>query len=407
MKSILKGFVRALALTAALVACALAGAQPGVSDTEIRFGSSLVLSGPSAQLGQEMAAGMEAYFHHVNATGGIDGRRLRLILRDDGYEPARAAANTTALIRQDGVFALMGYVGTPTTNAAVPILTEAGVPLVGAFTGAQSLREPFNRYVYNVRASYEAEGVPLAKQLAVYGKVALFIQEDAYGAAVKDAMIKGLAKYGLSPVVVATIKRNAIDAASINKAADLIAQSGASAIAVGSVYAPVGALMAALHERKSYPVIASVSFIGTSALLERMGATAAGFGISQVVPSPYSESSPLMRQLHADVEAWHDELVRRAQNATTSQEKAELLTQAKYAVPSYGVVEGYITGMVGVEGLHRCGEKLSRQRYVDALDHLGTFDMRGYKVTFTPQDHSGSTFVEITLVDRTGTTVLR
>ena len=382
MKAILKGFGRISALVAALVACAVAGAQPGVSDTEIKFGTSLVLSGPSKSLGEEMRAGMDAYFKHVNAAGGVNGRRLKLDVLDDGYEPDRAAANTAQLIKSDNVFALIGYVGTPTTNAAMPVLTAAGVPLIGAFTGAQSLRQPFHPYMYNVRASYEAEGAPLAKQLAVYGKVALFIQDDAYGAAVKDAIVKGLGKYNLQPVAVATIKRNALDAESINKAADIIAKSGAGAIAVGSVYGPTGALMAALHERGSYPVVASVSFIGTSALLNNMGPTAAGFGITQVVPYPYSDSSDLAREFRADM-------------------------VAAGAKPSYGAMEGYITARVAVEGLRRCGDKLSREHYREELDHLGTYDMHGYKVTYSPTDHTGSSFVEITLVDRTGTTVLR
>ena len=152
----------------------------------ILIGQSAALSGPAEQLGKEMKAGAEAYFDVVNKSGGINGRKIKLISVDDGYEPEKAAANTKKLIEEEKVLALFGYVGTPTSNAALPIFTAAKVPFVGAFTGAQSLREPFNRYIFNVRASYFDETEQIVAHLVQQGvtKIAVFYQNDAYGKAV-------------------------------------------------------------------------------------------------------------------------------------------------------------------------------------------------------------------------------
>jgi ABC-type branched-subunit amino acid transport system substrate-binding protein len=131
-----------------------AHAETGVTDNTVLIGQSAAFSGPAQELGLEMRQGAKLVFDSVNAQGGIYGRKLQLVAHDDGYEPERAAANTRKLINEDRIFALFGYVGTPTSQASLPIFTEARVPFIGAFTGAQLLREPFNRYIFNVRASY-------------------------------------------------------------------------------------------------------------------------------------------------------------------------------------------------------------------------------------------------------------
>ncbi len=131
----------ALALTVSVKA------ETGVTDHSIVIGQSVVLSGPSAELGQEMRDGAKAYFDYVNSQGGVNGRKIELKTLDDGYEPARAVENTKKLISQENVFALFGYVGTPTSKAALPVFTESKVPFFGAFTGAELLRDPVNRYV--------------------------------------------------------------------------------------------------------------------------------------------------------------------------------------------------------------------------------------------------------------------
>jgi len=309
---------------------------------------------------------------------------------DDHYEPNAAVTNTQKLIREQHIFAAMGYVGTPTTLAALPELSAAGVPLIGAFTGAKGLREPFNRFMFNTRASYNDEGVPLAKQLAVYGKVALFVQDDAYGKAVQEAVTAGLAKYGLAPVVVVTIKRNV---------------SGPEF--QGSVYAPVSALMQALKDRGAPTVMASVSFIGTTGVLQTMQRSAAGMGIVQVVPSPFNQSTELTRQFTSDMAAWREQLLRQAHAATSKDEVARLTKLADYAVPSYGAMEGYINARVAVEGLRHCHGTFTRERFIEGLEDLGRFDLGGFVERYSKNSHLGSTFTDLTVVSTDGKKVVQ
>ncbi len=139
----------------AVMSTGLASAQvPGVTAKSILLGQSAAFSGPAAQLGIQMNIGTKAYFDYVNSQGGVHGRKIELKTRDDKYEANLCVEATKKLIGEDKVFALVSYVGTPTTGAAMPTITEAKVPLVGPFTGAELLRTPVSRYVFNVRASY-------------------------------------------------------------------------------------------------------------------------------------------------------------------------------------------------------------------------------------------------------------
>src|SRR5438034_2168601 len=146
-----------LTALAALLSFPAFGQVPGVTAKSILLGQSAAFSGPAAQLGIQMNIGTKAYLDHINARGGVYGRKIALKTRDDRYEANLCADATTKLIEEDKVFALISYVGTPTTAAAMPIITNAKVPLVGPFTGAELLRTPVNRYIFNVRASYYDE----------------------------------------------------------------------------------------------------------------------------------------------------------------------------------------------------------------------------------------------------------
>jgi len=157
----------------------LCGAQ-GVTQDTIVLGQAAVFTGPAAQLGIQMRNGIKAYLDYVNEKGGVYGRKLQLVTEDDGYEAARAPVATRKLIEEHKVFALIGYVGTPTTVAAMPVFTQAKVPLIGPFTGAEALSEPFNRYIFHVRASYYDETEKIVEQVLSTGgrKIAVFYQDD-------------------------------------------------------------------------------------------------------------------------------------------------------------------------------------------------------------------------------------
>src|SRR5687767_5682396 len=217
--------IRRLSLLLSIALAVVAGpvrAQDGVTDKTIVIGQSAAFSGPAAQLGIQLRAGAKLWIDHVNSTGGIHGRQIELRTRDDKYESALAAENTKKLIAEDRVFALFAYVGTPTSQASIPIFTEARVPFVGAFTGAELLRAPFNRYIFNVRASYYDETEAIVEHLYRIGarKIAVFHQADSYGQAGLDGTTRALTKRNLKVHSLGTVERNTTNVAEAVKSID-------------------------------------------------------------------------------------------------------------------------------------------------------------------------------------------
>src|SRR5688572_3912743 len=230
--------IRRLSLLLSLALAVVAGpvrAQDGVTDKTIVIGQSAAFSGPAAQLGIQLRAGAKLWIDHVNSTGGIHGRQIELRTRDDKYESALAAENTKKLIAEDRVFALFAYVGTPTSQASIPIFTEARVPFVGAFTGAELLRSPFNRYIFNVRASYYDETEAIVEHLTAMSvdKIAVFYQNDAYGQAGLAGVERALKKRNLQVVAKGTVERNTVE---VTKAVDTMVKAKPQAIVMIGAY---------------------------------------------------------------------------------------------------------------------------------------------------------------------------
>ncbi len=362
---------------ATIMCCSVSApfAQDVTADT-ILIGQSAAQSGPAQALGKEMRAGAEAYFNAVNMKGGINGRKIKLISLDDGYEPDRAAANTKALINEQKVLALFGYVGTPTSNAALPIFTEAKVPFVGAFTGAQSLRDPFNRYIFNVRASYFDETEQIVGHLAQQGitNIGVFYQNDAYGKAGLAGVEKALKKRNLSPVVTATVERNTVDVGAAVKA---LAPSKTGAIIMISAYKSCAAFIKEMKKSGALQQYWNVSFVGSKALADELGDEGRGVQISQVVPFPWSGTIPIVREYQERIGG-----------------------EANYSFTS---LEGYISAKVLVEGLRRAGKNVGRESLVDALQSMGKHDFGGFSVQYTPTSHNGSSLVDLTIISKGGT----
>ncbi|KAB2838802.1 MAG: ABC transporter substrate-binding protein, partial [Burkholderiales bacterium] len=189
--------------------------EDGVTATSVTIGQSAAFSGPASDLGNDYRNGALAYFEYVNGQGGVHGRKIVLKSLDDGYEPSRTVTNTKKFVDEERVFALFGYVGTPTSLAAKPYFVSGKLPFFGAFTGADALRNPPNRYVFNVRASYEAEMQAMVAQLARVGisRIAVFYQNDAYGQAGLDAAEKAFAKNKLKAVAYGAVERNTTEVA--------------------------------------------------------------------------------------------------------------------------------------------------------------------------------------------------
>ena len=346
-------------------------AENGVTDKEILLGQSAALTGPAAELGKQVKAGAEAYFKVVNNQGGVHGRKIRLVTLDDGYEPDRAAANTQKLIEQDKVFALFGFIGTPTSNAAKPIFTAARVPFFAPITGAASMRSPVNRNIFNVRSSYLAETHSIVGLLSSPQpkNIAVFYQNDAYGQAGLDGVQRALLKTNNKPVALATVERNSTD---VSAAVQSIAKVKPDAIIIITAYKSSAAFIREMKQQLPGALMWNVSFVGSRALADELGDAGRGVGISQVVPFPWD---PVMQ--------------------VTKEHQKEI-----GAAMSFTTLEGFIAAKVFVEGVRKAGKALTREGLIGALENAGKIDVGGFEVQYSPESREGSKFVDLTMISR-------
>jgi ABC-type branched-subunit amino acid transport system substrate-binding protein len=367
-RSLLK---KTLAGSAALALPAFAQARGLV------IGQSAAFTGPAAQLGIQMNAGAKLWFDQVNAAGGINGNNLELRTADDGYEPDRCKANTEKFIK-DEVFALLGYVGTPTCAAALPLVNEEKIPFFGPFTGAEILREPFSKSVFHLRASYYDETELIVKQLTTLGlnRVAVFYQNDAYGKAGLEGTVRALKRRNLEPVTTSTVERNTVDVA---KAVAEIVPKQPNAVVQISAYKSCAAFIREARKAGFGGTFFNVSFVGTQALADELKRDGAGVVVSQVMPFPYTASSPIAREFAA---------------ATA---KAGGTVQANYSS-----LEGYLAAKVFSEGLKRAPKNPTREQLITGLESIQRADFGGFMVDFGARDHVASSFVDLSMLTGDG-----
>ena len=346
-------------------------------DRRIVLGQSAAFSGPAAQLGIQMNRGAKLYFDSVNAAGGVNGAQIELRTMDDMYEPDRCKANTEALIKDD-VFALFGYVGTPTSLAALPLVNQSKMPFFGPFTGAEALRDPFSRYVFHVRASYYDETALIVKQLTQLNlkKIAVFRQNDSYGQAGYDGVVRALKALNLEPVAVGLVERNTVDVAA---AVQAIAPKQPDAVVQISAYKSCAAFIREARKAGYGGTFYNVSFVGTQALADELGKEGRGVMISQVMPFPFSTTTPISRE--------YLDAVRKA---------------GADAKPNYSSMEGYLAAKVLAEGLKRAGRNPSREAVVSALESIQNANFGGFNVNFGPRSHVGSRFVDLSMLTDDG-----
>jgi branched-chain amino acid transport system substrate-binding protein len=364
-----------LASLAALLSAAAAG--QGVTNDRILLGQSVALTGPTAQLGIQMRNGIKAYFDYVNENGGVHGRRLELLTLDDGYEPSRTVPNTKRLIEQDKVFALIGYVGTPTSAAALPVFTEAKVPFVGPFTGAELLRQPFNRYIFNVRASYYDETDKIVEHILSLGgkSIAVFYQNDAYGQAGLKGVEIAMGKRNLKIGALGTVERNTVK---VEGAVKTIGASKPDAVVMIGAYAACAEFIRQMKKAGSGATFYNVSFVGSKALADALGNEGIGVAISQVVPFPWGAAVPVVREYH------------------------KLSAKTGNKDYNFSAMEGFLAAKVFVEGLRRAGRNLTREGFVDAMEKMNDVDLGGFFIGYSPKSRAGSRFVDMTIIARDG-----
>ena len=357
-----------------------ARSEVGVSPRSILIGQSAAFSGPAGLLGSEFREGAHQVFDQVNAQGGVHGRQIVMVYRDDRYEPELAKRNTERFILSDKVFGLFGYVGTATVKASLPLINRYRVPLVAPLTGAQLIRKPIKPLVFNIRASYHQEIEATVRYLLRYGRrsIAVVYQNDAFGRDGLEGARKALAARRLQPVVAVTVERNSTDT---SEAARRVALARPDAVLMVSSYGTVASFIPNLRRQGNQAQVMNVSFVGSNALAQALPPEYRhGVGVSQVVPFPWNPRVPVVRD--------YQNTIRRNRS------------DARYGFSS---LEGYISATMLVRALKAAGPNLTRERFLSTMETMGPVDLGGFPLRFSPQNHQGSDFVELTfLVGRDG-----
>ncbi len=344
------------------------------------FGQSAALSGPASALGRDMRLGIWAAFEEANRDGGVHGRRLALRTLDDAYEPEAAVTNTRRLIQEDRVFALVGAIGTPTSQAAQPVTSEAGVPYIAPFTGAEFLRnagEPAN--VVNVRASYFQETAEIVAHLTDdlgIGRIGIFYQNDSYGQAGLEGVRRALDARGLTLAAEVDYPRNT---ESVKVPLLDLRRFDPEAVIIIGAYKPAATLIRWARRLGFNPVFVNISFVGTSALAQELGRAGEGVYITQVVPFPADDRIPVVAAY-----------------------QRALAAVAMDGEPGFVSLEGYLAGRVVVEGLRRSGTEATPVSFLETLRQMSSIDLGGFDLDFGPNDNQGSDRVWLTVIDDKG-----
>ncbi len=363
----------------------------GITADKILLGTSTAMTGANKELGQNMVMGMQACFKSVNAAGGVGGRQIELIVKDDGYEPGQAHQNMHKLFEEDKIFAVIGNVGTPTAEVTVPYANKNELLFFAPFTGAQKLRrDPPDRYVFNYRASYADETAAMVnyfvkKKRLSPAKIAVFAQNDSFGNDGFAGVAKALEKYNIQAENILRVgyDRNTTQIADavneIEKNKDRI-----DALIMVATYKPAALMVQQLKDRKLNIQTAAVSFVGSELLAQQFKEMGPGYAegviVTQVVPYYLSSASGVLRYRDA---------------------------MKKYfplSKPGFVSLEGYIAAECLVEGLKKAaasGEALTTENVINSLEKINNLDLGiGPIINFGPSRHQASNRVWGTVLDK-------
>jgi branched-chain amino acid transport system substrate-binding protein len=361
----------------ALLASTSALAEPGVTNDAITLGQSTALSGPLGDLGQEVLKGSKAYFDALNARGGINGRKIVLISKDDAYDPKKTVENVEAFIAGGETFALFGTFGTPNNEALIPVALKAGMPVLMPYTGAPSIRKPELVGVFNLRASYADEAEKLIQHLTTIGfkKIGIAYQNNSFGKEVLTAATAALEQRQLKPVAAVSVENNASDAAA---AATKLLAAQPDALVLGLAGKPTIEVIKNVNQSRKGLQMYALSVLATAGNLKALGNDGSGVAISQVVPFPSNTVMPLVRDYQ------------QAMKAAGVNEFSHLS------------LEGYLNARVVAEGIRRAGRNLSRESLITSLQSINRMDMGGMEIGFGKGASSASKFVELTVINSQG-----
>ena len=354
-------------------------AQAGVSAESILVGQSAPLTGALAEFGKSARIGALAYLQTVNAGGGVHGRRIELRTLDDGGDAKRTVQNVTQLIEQDRAFLIFGLVEGGPTSAAVPVITERKVPLVGSMAGSPGLRRPLNRYVFNVRAEHMEEFRAMLNLANTYGlrRIGFLHSDSEVGRAHLENVRQIGAELGMQIVLPAALKSGASDA-DLQAIANRVVADKVEVFFNHGSYTSFAKVVQQARKLGAPTYFMAVNS-GSSELARLLGDQGGGIVFAQIMPLPYSRTT---------------ELAAEYQRAMKLHFPNEPL--------SYASLESYASAKVLAEGLRRAGRNLAREGFVAALETIGTIDLGGVLVRYSPSSHVGSTFVDLVIYNKAG-----
>lgn len=362
----------------------------GVTDKEIRFGIAAPFSGSARELGRQMKLGIDTAFNRVNDAGGIDGRMLKLLAADDGYEPSRTLDAMRQLYDKEQVFGIVGNVGTPTAAVAIPYALERKMLFFGAFTGANILRnDPPDRYVFNYRASYVQETDAVVRYLVKIRRlqprqIAVFAQQDSYGDAGFAGVSKAFRAMGANDGAILRLNyaRNTVDVdAAVNELK--LQKTPIKAIVMVATYRAAAKFIEKTRDLYPGMIYTNVSFVGSTALAEELKLLGArytnGVIVTQVVPAVSGYSSAVLEYKNALAKYFPGE------------------------APDYVSLEGYVAANVLIQALRKTGPQLDTEKLIDVLENTRNLDLGlGTSLGFGRSEHQASNKVWGTALDESG-----
>lgn len=365
------------AIAAALLLCAAAQAETGITGDTIALGQSTALTGPLGDLGTEVLKGASVYFDALNARGGINGRKIVLTTKDDAYDAKKTLENVNAFIAGGETFALFGTFGTPNNEALIPVALKAAMPVLMPYTGAPSIRKAEMVGVFNLRASYADEAEKLIQHLTTIGfkKIGIAYQNNSFGKEVLAAATAALEQRKLQPVATVSVENNASDAAA---AATKLLAAQPDALVLGLAGKPTIDVIKSVNQSRKGLQMYALSVLATAGNLKTLGSDGSGVAISQVVPFPTNAVMPLVRDYQQAMKA------------------------AGHTEFSHLSLEGYINARVAAEGLRRAGRNLTREGLITTLQSIKGMDMGGLEISFGKGAASASRFVELTVINSQG-----
>ena len=367
----------AAALAAAFALALPAAAAPGVTAGEIVVGQDIDLTGTIAVRMKPLVAAADAYIARVNAAGGVNGRRIKVIRTDSANKPERTKANVKKLVEDDGVFAMWGISGTGNVAAALPYLEEHGVPLVGSTSGADSFYAKRHPLLVNLKAGYGDEIRRMATHLkdGYLTRVGVIYLDNGFGREAFKSAEAAVKERVLDLVAVSKFKEDGSD---IAQAVAAVAKAKPAAVMLLTLSGPAPKLVDEYVKTDEKTQFLALSIVASDALYKAIGDKSRGIIVTQIVPFPWDRSVPLVKEYQ------------------------ELMKSKGVTEFSPSGMEGYILARGLVDGLRGAGRDLTRARLVEAFEKMHDKDLGGYRLSFSHEDHNGSDFVEMTMISREG-----